>query len=103
MLPFLVHSKSLTHFKVNVNVCDAVYAAVPLGLPLLPVEAAKLTPQLPIFADELPVNVTFALKTPEADRLPCPNDAVTPAGSTLIERFAPVSFNPPTGVTLTVI
>jgi hypothetical protein len=44
-----------------------------------------------------------ALKTPEFDRLPCPNDGVTPVGSPLIWIPIPVSCSPPTGVTLTVI
>jgi hypothetical protein len=34
--------------------------------------------------------------------LPCPNVAVTPAGNPLTAMPAPVSLNPPTGVTLTV-
>jgi hypothetical protein len=70
---------------------------------LLPVEAATLTLQLPVFADELPVTVIGALKTPALERLPCPNLAVTPAGNPLTARFTPVSFNPPAGATLTVI
>ena len=55
MLHFLVH------FKVNVKVCDAVNAAAPVGLPLLPVEAATLKFQLPNFADELQVSFKGAL------------------------------------------
>lgn len=97
MLPFLVH------LKVKVNPCDAVNAAAPPGLPLLPVEAATLTLQFPVFADEPPVRVIDALKTPVLDRLPRPNDAVTPVGNPLTTRFTPVNFSPPTGVTFTFI
>ena len=97
MLPFMVH------FNVKVNACETVNAAAALGLPVLPVEAATLTLQVPVFAAELPLIVTGALKTPVLEMLPCPNEAVTPAGNPLIARLAPVSFSPPTGVTLTVI
>jgi len=93
----------LAHFNVKVNACEAVKATAALGLPLLPVEAATLTLQLPVFADELPVNIKGALKTPRLDRVPCPNEAFTPAGNPLIERLAPFSFRPPTGVTFTLI
>jgi hypothetical protein len=97
MLPFMAH------FNVNVNACEAVNAAAALGLPVLPVEAATLTLQLPVFAAGLPFRVMGALKIPVLETLPCPNDAVTPAGNPLIERLAPVRFRPPTGVTLTSI
>jgi hypothetical protein len=103
MLPFLDHPKLLVHLNVSVNACDAVNAAAPLGLPLLPVEPATLTLQLPVLADELPVSVICALKTPLFDRDPCPKVAVTPAGNPLTARFAPVRLSPPAGVTLTVI
>jgi len=93
----------LVHFNVNVKACEAVNAAAALGLPVLPVEAATLTLQLPVFAAELPFSVMGALKTPVLEMLPCPKDAVTPAGNPLIERLAPVSFSPPTGVTLAAI
>ena len=78
-------------------------AVVPVGAPLLPVDAATLTLQLPVFANEPPVSVIGALNTPVLDRLPCPNDGVTPAGIPPTEISTPVSFSPPTGVTLTVI
>ena len=85
------------------RVCDVVNAATVFGLPLLPVEADTLTLQFPVFANELPFSVMAALNVPALDRLPCPNDAVTPAGNPLTARFTPVSLSPPTGVTLTVI
>jgi hypothetical protein len=93
----------LVHLNVKVNACDAVNAATPLAPPLLPVEPATLTLQLPVFADELPVSIIGALKTPFFDRDPCPNDAVTPVGNPLTARFTPVKLSPPAGVTLTVI
>jgi len=85
-----------------VNDCEAVNAAVPLGVPLLPVDAATLTLQLPVFADALPATVMVALNTPALDRLPCPNDGLTPAGNPLTANPTPVSFSPPTGVTIKV-
>jgi hypothetical protein len=103
MLPFPIHSKDLLHFRDKVNVCDAVNAAAVLGLPLLPVEAATLKLQLPVFANELPFSVIGVLYVPALDRLPCPNDAVTPVGNPLTARLTPVSFSPPTGIALTVI
>jgi hypothetical protein len=93
----------LVHFNVNVKACEAVNAAAELGLPELPVEAATLTLQVPVFAAELPVSVIGALNTPVLEMLPSPKDAVTPAGNPPIEKLAPVSFSPPTGVTLTII
>lgn len=85
------------------NDCEAVIASALLELPLLPVEAATLMLQLPAFAEELPVKVIAALNTPALDKLPCPNDAVTPAGNPLAAKLTLVSFSPPTGVTFTVI
>jgi hypothetical protein len=89
--------------RVNVNACEAENAPVVLWLPLVAVEAAMLTLQVPALANELPVSVIVALKTPEFEMLPGPNDGVTPAGKPLIAMPIPVTFSPPTGVTLIVI